>query len=219
MKHLRSFLFAGALAFVAVLPMDAKAYFTTDQTATRATENAAIYTITYTFGSPNRDTYMPIAIQRDSGDFEHAITYEMLIDGTDLTDAGETIGLVLSDAEIKDNQYFVPAGTSKTFVLYVILTTPITAAEADYALHVTDLPFTTINEDDDTIVLEQGLTPSELSYYQTPEVELNVPLTAATVPPSYVEMTIEPSVETVEPETNITVTPNSAKFRFANPTK
>lgn len=220
---------SGLVLSAVLLPAIASAYYTTDQSAVRFSETSALYSITYKFGSPSRDIYMPIVAERDTATYESSLVYEMLLDGKTYTDAGTAVGIVTSNAKIVDGQYFIPAGHSKTFTLKVVFTTPADIDEADYTVHVTRLPFLMVTEDDTE--LESELTDSELSYYQTPEIELNEPYekTSSLVVESNVHTIIlgnpttteEPVVEAVT-ETELNVAPattynaDPSKFYFAN---
>lgn len=156
-----------------ITPSLSFAYKTYDQKAFQITENAAIYTISYRFGIPNRDFYLPIAAVRDIGTTtpgELIVGYEFLEDGKTYTDKGTSAGIVFSNAKVVNGSYFVPAGKSAQFTLLVILSTDPEDAEMDYALHVNSLPFNGIFEDQ---VLHQKLNATELQYYITPEIELN----------------------------------------------
>ena len=159
------------IAFIALIPAtDAHAYLTTGQTVQQINETTSIYAITYEFGHGSHDFYLPIQTVRNQvhGTESNTLGFEVLIDGKVRTDVGETIALAVSDAEIVGDMYKIPKGEKKKFVLFVILTTSADELEADYAIKVTDLPF---YRNDDREYL--ALTPSELNYYITPEVEFN----------------------------------------------
>lgn len=161
-----------ALLIVAATPFSSSAYTTSDQQAHRISERAAFFTITYRFGIPNRDFYLPIKAIRDleAGSDEFAVGFEMLEDGKEPLQNGLANGIVLSNAKVVGDSYFVPAGQSRTFTLFVLLTTDENEPEKDYALHLHWLPFTGVVDGQE---LNQRLNPSELQYYITPEVELN----------------------------------------------
>lgn len=164
-----------ALFVVAILflPTNTFAYKTTDQTAKRLTPTTAMYSITYVFGSPSRDLYLPIRTIRDGNDNSEVLSlgYEILEDKKTHTNAGETAALVFSNAKIVNNTYFIPAGSAAKFTLVGFLRTSVTTPEADYALKVNGLPFTEYNRFGDRI--DSALNESELSYYITDEIELN----------------------------------------------
>ena len=160
-----------AVFMVTAMPQSAAAYKTHDQKAVRINEQTAFYTISYRFGIPQRDFYLPIGAVRDATkDDGFVLGYEFLEDGKTYTNKGTSAGIVLSDAEVVDGQYFIPAGKFRTFTLFVMLTTDETDPEMDYALHVNSLPFIGIINGER---VDQKLYPTELQYYLTPEIELN----------------------------------------------
>lgn len=170
-KYISSF---ALLAFVICLtPQVANAYKTTGQTAVKLTPTTAFYTISYVFGSPSRDTYMPIHTMRDGSNSSDPLTlgYEILEDKKTQTDVGETAAIVLSNAKIVGKNYFIPAGSATKFTLINFFKTDADTPENDYALHVTGLPFTQYNQDN--VEINSKLNKYELSYYQTDEVGLN----------------------------------------------
>lgn len=158
------------VAFV-VTPASADAYFTTDQRATQINETTTLYAIEYKFGHQSNSYYLPARANRDQawGTNNGQIGFSILEDGKRVTDAGNAVGVVISNSELTDDEmYKTPRGLLKTFTLYVILTTDPDAPEADYAVKVTDLPFYLGDSRE-----YQKLNETELRYYQTPEVEFN----------------------------------------------
>lgn len=150
------------------VPMVTFGYETTDQRAVRINETTALYFIDFTLGHGDHDTYVPVQAVRDkTSDAVDELGFEIREDGETPTSVGTVQAAVISDiADIEDSMYRVPQGFRYPFTLAVVLTTERDTAEADYAVKVTDLPFRL----DDT---EQSLNPSELSDYQTDEIELN----------------------------------------------
>lgn len=172
MKIFLSVFCSSFLCFVLLAPQSSQAYLTTAQSAKAVSSTTALFTITYHFGFLTRELYMPIIAKRDligtTTSSEAAFT---LLDHKGATTTiGLMNGIVLSTATIKDGQYYLPAGTSADFTLVAALTVPTSTSSADYALQVTALPFTMI--DNNTTVVGH-LNPSELQYYVTPEIELN----------------------------------------------
>ncbi|MEM9336488.1 MAG: hypothetical protein AAGA35_01360 [Patescibacteria group bacterium] len=159
------------LSALFVLPQASQAYFTTDQSAFLISDNAALLTISYSFGFSSREALLPIAAVRGETESQAVLGYELLEDSRASTSVGTAAGIIVSDAEVRNGQYYIPAGQTADFTLVVVLTTEPTDPEIDYALQVSHLPFTMITADG--TVLENGLTDSELSYYISPEVDLN----------------------------------------------
>jgi hypothetical protein len=147
-----------------------QAYFTTGQAAVAATDKTALYTIDYRFGNFNEDVYMPLFAMRDlpHGSESKSAGYELLENGDTPIGYGTAAGIIFSDLEIKDDMYLLPAGEIADFTLFVIFTVAEDLAEADYAVHMQELPFYR-GEDREP----NKMNPSELQYYVTPEVELN----------------------------------------------
>ena len=171
-------------AYIAVLfPQATQAYFTSEQTAVRLTPITAMYTITYSFGLPKQDIYLPITTERNLShkESERTLGYTMREDGKEIINEGRTAALVFSNAEIKNGMYFVPAGSSRTFTLVAFLRTQEDTPEADYVLQVENLPFL-VDIDEEELQI-RGLNPSELIYYATGEIELNGDGEPSTVSP------------------------------------
>lgn len=153
------------------LPLASQAYFTTDQTAVQITADTALYTITYKFGFSDRAVYMPLFADRGIAANESTFVggFSVLSDETP-TDSGTANGIILTDSpavEIKDNQYYLPAGKTASFTLVTLVT--MTEAMDDVTVLMTNLPFTMINADD--LVIPAHLNPSELRYYVTPTLD------------------------------------------------
>lgn len=148
----------------------AHAYKTSDQTAVQYSETKSLYTITYSFGHTKYDLYLPIAAVRDLPyqSQTNALGYEIVEDDTVTNDATDATAVVLSDADIVDTMYRIPAGAAATFTFIALLTTEPTDLEADYKIQITDLPFYR-GEDRQP----QALNVHELSHYVTPELEFN----------------------------------------------
>ena len=158
-------------ALIFLLPISSEAYFTTSQTATRITDNTTLYTISFDFGFPTRDLVMPIGAIRDTTDEASPyIEYEFVDSDNEASILGTSAGIILTeseDVEIKNNQYFLPAGESARFSLVTLVTLPADSKEQDLALRVSHLPFTMVIDGNN---LPAQLNPSELQYYITPSL-------------------------------------------------
>lgn len=174
-----------------IAPISTEAYFTTKQTATDLGNNQVLFTVTYKFGSLNRELYMPILAKRNK-DFADTGTnagYSILVNGQ--TDAkatsstlsnadanfklnysvlpGKAKAIILSDSNIKDGRYYVPKGKSAEFTLIALVDMSKASSTENISLLMTSLPFTMVEKGKD---FEARLNPSELQYYKTPTVSL-----------------------------------------------
>lgn len=162
------------VAFVA-LPQVSAAYFTTAQTATKLDADTFLFTVTYRFGLDGRDLRMPVLSRRGlSSALVPYAGYVIQNDGKRTIEKGDAYSIVLSDAKVLGNEYFVPAGKVSTFTLVTVLKlTPEMIAVADeeskLSLLMTNLPFTMTEEGKD---IPARLNPSELQYYQTPALSI-----------------------------------------------
>ena len=168
-------LFIGVFAFTLLLPSTSKAYFTTDQTATRINSETILYTVTYEFGLSGRELYMPIgALRDDNSTTSSPYLKYTLLDKEDRTDIGKSAGLVFStdeDVEIRDNQYYLAPDKTAKFTLVTLVNLPADQLESnlDLSLLVTSLPFTMVKGG---TPIPAHLNPSELQYYRTPTISL-----------------------------------------------
>lgn len=161
------------IVFSILVPHASQAYFTTAQSATRITEDTILYTVTYKFGFAKRELYMPIVATRGLVE-DHATPhtgFNLVTDSDEVVTTGTANGIVLSsdeDVEIRDNQYYVPAGETAAFTLVTLLTIPADQqGDEDLSVLVTNLPFTMVKEG---TPIPAHLNPSELQYYRTPAV-------------------------------------------------
>lgn len=162
--------------FSFAMPLSTHAYFTTNQTATKLSENAALFTVSYQFGFADRDLTMPITATRhltDAGTF--SLGYELLDDGEPESISISHAVVLASGAgvSIKEGKYVVSAGSSATFTLVVlaILSDEQLRANPDVALQVTKLPFVSTRLSDGHSIPGQ-LNSSELARYRTPELDM-----------------------------------------------
>jgi hypothetical protein len=171
-KRFFGFALCGLLVLLAS-PESGYAYFTKSQSAERLDDQGVLYSITYDFGMEKYDLYLPIvparSVATEAG--KKDLTYTILDESEDVSGYGETVGVVVSNAEMRNGMYFVPKGEAKRFTLIVLLVEPETAPKnsLDLALQVTNLPFTMKKEG---LSLGARLNPSELKYYITPEVDV-----------------------------------------------
>lgn len=138
--------------------------------ALAATENTALYAITYTFTTEDYALALPVITDRSQDTAENSkttnFTFTTSVDGN--VNAGNATGLVLSSAAIKNGQYYIPENTTASFTLFVVLTLDADDPRAKYGLKMTNLPFTIIKDGQEN---QQNIT--SLSKYNTKEVGLN----------------------------------------------
>ena len=164
-----------ALFALAALPQVTFAYFTTNQTATKLDADTFLFTVTYRFGLDDRDLRMPIVSKRGlTSALVPYVGYVIQNDGKRTVEKGDAYSIVLSDAKVLGNEYFVPAGKVNTFTLVTVLNlTPEMIEKADeeskLSLLMTHLPFTMTEEGKD---IPARLNPSELQYYKTPALSI-----------------------------------------------
>ena len=150
------------------MPASANAYVTTSQSVARINETSALFSITYSFGHSEHETYLPVWATRSQawGSQSNSIGYEVLKSGK-VTETASTIGVVISDTSITlDDMYQIAKGKSQSLTLYVVLTTENNTPIDNYSIRVTDLPFYW-----DKSREYMKLNPSELKYYQTPTIK------------------------------------------------
>ena len=153
-----------------VSPTLSHAYQTTSQTAVPYGNDKVLFTVSYKFGFLNRDLYMPISAVRglDTTDTSGNLGYGIVAGGVIDAKIGRTTGLVLSSAEIKDGQYYLPRGKNGSFTLVVVMDSKPALNTKDLSLLMTSLPFTMVEKGKS---YQAFLNPSELQYYVTPKVK------------------------------------------------
>lgn len=163
-------IFISVLTLVTILtPGISHGYFTTSQSAVRVAPNTILYTITYAFGLQKDDLYMPISAVRDlpNGANSNSVGYEITTDN-EITHKGTAAAIVLSEAEIVDGMYKVPAGYKANFTLFALYTGDASVGTSTrYALHMQELPYYIGKE-----MTPERLNPTELDYYTTNRIKL-----------------------------------------------
>ncbi len=163
-----------AALLIVFVPQSSSAYFTTAQSAQKINEHTALFAIEYAFGLKNEDIYMPILTQRGLpwGDKKHTIGYTLRDGNSTVVTQGESYGLAVSNAPIVGDMYKLEKGKAQKMTLYIILNTATTTPTSRYALQVDQLPFYV--DTGKTNFETRQLNPSELQYYVTKPVKLNV---------------------------------------------
>lgn len=168
------FVLMGLMLVAFVSPQQSEAFVTKAQSAELLKDGKGIiYSVTYDFGMEKYDLYMPIIPERKEASSTaqaRTMTYAIMEDGTE-TAFGESLGIVVSNAEIRDGQYFIPKGTGKRLTLITLLKLPQTLVYEPHnlALQVTNLPFTMKYVGGEA---PNQLNPFELDDYLTPEVKI-----------------------------------------------
>ena len=164
--------------FLLAIPNISFAYFTTGQTATKINENTLLYTVSYKFNFGKNGGRMPIGAVRglEFGTSSPYVGYDLLQDSETPVTVEESYSVVLSNAKVVDNEYYVPPGQTASFILVALVHlppnfVPESTRDYDLSLQVTSLPFTILSEEKE---FKNQLNPSELQYYLTPEIDIKV---------------------------------------------
>lgn len=100
-------------------PSVSNAFVIHDRAAVQLTETTALYSITYSSRTTNRDVYFPTTAN-PSADTDNDVEYEIT------TDPGASVAvasMVLSDAKVVNGRYFIPQNDDTEMTLYVLLQT------------------------------------------------------------------------------------------------
>ncbi len=184
-------LFTAVLLAAFVLPSLTQAYSVTNTSAKDLGNGYALFTVTYKFGFLNRDLYMPIVANRNTKYTEKGsnVGYSILFNGATEAQAttskltndalnvslnysllpGKSKAIVVSNAEIKDDHYYLPQGKSDTFTLIALVDMNNSTIKNDISLQMTSLPFIMV---EDTKETEARLKATELTAYKTTAVTL-----------------------------------------------
>lgn len=152
-----------------MLPATTQAFSVTNTSATDLGNGKALFTITYKFGFLNRETYMSIGALRSTSSKNGYVNYELMTGKNEVLKAGQVAGLVLSNTQIKDNQYYLPKGKTAEFTLVTIADVSDVKNHRDLALVITSLPFSMI---EGPLTLGAGVAATELPAYRTKSITL-----------------------------------------------
>lgn len=156
MKYIVTFF---SIMVAAIIAHPAHAYTTTGQTAFTVNGTVGVYVIDFAFGHEKYAIHIPVAAQRTDTPTADALAYNVLnANGTPFT--GNTVGIVLSSAEVVDGEYVIPKGTRASLRL-LVLTINGAGDAGNFRTQVTHLPFSFDGKQ------ELSLNPSELTYYTT----------------------------------------------------
>ena len=148
------------VAFVLVIPEATHAYFKTGESSFTVDGKTAIYALEYTFGHNSHEILMPVIARNTTEKSNTELSYEILDNKGELA-KGTTLGVILSDAKIKNGMYVIPKGKSMKFTLLTFYTKGADETDTGFRTQVTNLPFSFDGK------LQLGLNPSELQYYTT----------------------------------------------------
>jgi hypothetical protein len=126
-----------------VTPSAAQAYRYVDSAVVQVSDRAYMLTHTFTAGFLNEDVLTPVVATVEGSEAIGYPVVEFAIEGESNVLAGaEVNALVLSDAEIVENQYLTNSGMRDTFTLFTLVTlqSPLAATE-DISLVMKSLPF------------------------------------------------------------------------------
>ncbi len=163
------FVFAIVALFVSGVfgAKEAEAFKVVEESATRLNDTTLLYTITYEFGFLNAGVRMPVAAKRavDGSDAGLALGYTFM-QGENAVTRGLGYAIVLSDAKVVEDRYYVPAGEREQFTLVAIIQDP--ALVSGISVEVTALPYTLVRDNEE----HYKLTQTQLSPYQTSALDL-----------------------------------------------
>lgn len=173
MKITNTLLAVAVVAIVACVPATTHAYYTTGQTAVKLDDHNALFIIEYTFSNLTNDLYMPTVSKRASASvsIDEKVAYTLTNKDKSVQTEGTALGAVLSGAPIVNGMYKIDKGTAHKLWLAVVVTTPDSSKETNYALQVTQLPY--YLDEGKNGLLPLHLNPSELQYYVTKGITLN----------------------------------------------
>lgn len=152
-----------------IIPGITQAYSVTNSSATDLGNGKALFTVTYKFGFLNRELYMPIVTKRGADADNSTVAYELMANGKAVPTVGTMAGLVLSDVEIKNNEYYLPKGQSAEFTFIAVMNTDAATAPTDINLAITSLPFTMI---DGKMKIGAEVAKTEIEAFKTPTITL-----------------------------------------------
>lgn len=162
----------GALAITLCVPFFAvEAYEVKEVSATRLTPEYSLFTVTYEFGFLNREALIPMDATRD-GNYHTSVGYT-LVGANGTTTLHSVQAVVVSDAELRDRDYYLPKGRNSDFTLVAIVKTEDVSA---LGLAITKLPFVLI---DGRMSVAASVTTNNLGPYKTPLLPALAPTTAA----------------------------------------
>ncbi len=159
-------------AILAMLPVSSFAYTSTAQTALQMSSTQAMYTVEFGFSTHSNDFFIPIrAIAGEPyGSARDVVGFDVIADRSRVATEASTHSIVVSDAEVVDGMYRIPAGETRFFTLVTFVSVPPEEPDAEYLIQVTSLPhYVGVDRERRTV------NNIELRSFLTPGVELNLP--------------------------------------------
>ena len=129
MKHIVQTLL---IALVCAMPALATADTHTTHGFERLSEDAYVYSMSYTTSPLDVERWLPVLATRGMTDRAEVQGYELVDASGEAVGYGETAGIVLSDAPINDGRYYIPPGEEERFTL-VVIATGLSSASIDPA--------------------------------------------------------------------------------------
>jgi len=149
-----------------VIAAPAMAYNPTDTTATRLGSKIALFTITVPITAGSQTLYLPVRPRNLTNVPTTAFNYDIFSDTSPVSIAG-SIGAVLSDTPIENDEYVLRPGQTGVFTIVVAAVARPDAPPQQLRMRVTEFP----------LFLGSERTPAplnqyELSNYQTSKITL-----------------------------------------------
>lgn len=142
------------------------AYNPTDATAQQRGSEIALFTITVPIAAGSRTLHLPVRPANHSASSTTAFSFEIFSDTSPVAVAG-TIGAVISDAPIENDEYILRPGQASTFTIVVAAIAQADAPPQQLRMRVTEFPLYLGNERE-AVALNQF----ELANYETPKITL-----------------------------------------------
>lgn len=101
-------------------------------------DEQALYMIEFSFVTSANDYYIPIQARNHPESLEHTVTYDITDDTTSTPAA--TASIVLSDLEVVDDHYRIPAGETGSFTLVIFADITDPNHLSSYRAQVNSLP-------------------------------------------------------------------------------
>jgi len=163
-NNLITYVTLASVTFFAFLPHVTSAYAILDQSAARLNDNTILFQVDYRLNYLNYDTYAPIFPfhVNETSTSSPYIQYSLVDEAGNKVAGLDSTSLVLSQADIVDNQYYITDGESRPFSLVSFVTLPpeLVATSGALALQIDWLPFTLVQDgkESDAAVRQKDLT-------------------------------------------------------------
>ena len=155
-----------------LVPASTSAYTSTAQHAIQISDTQALYTVEFGFSTRENDFFIPIQAVANVpyGSDRDVVGFSVIEDRAGVATDVTTHSIILSDAEVVDGMYRIPAGETQLFTLVTFVTVPSDRPDAEYLIQVTSLPhYVGIDRE------RRFVNDVELRSFISPGVELNLP--------------------------------------------